>query len=272
MGLRFSAGAMNRFPGYTFEVLEIYEGTGTPVDDLAFEAWMLDRAAAGHPCVQISSWTGPVVVLGYAQKPEEVDLVWCRSHGIPVYRRLTGGTGVIHASDLGVALALPATHPWAAGVVGLYNRFLGVLEPALHAYEPRIERKQDPPRASRVRSPVCFLDQLSDTLLVNGRKVVGCAQTRRRGAVLIHAAILLGLDASLYASVFRADAAQIGAGLGAAVDGGDWREIGSAIADAAANRLDEGIVNRPRPEIGLGYREPYKEARWAPLVFGDIES
>ena len=41
-------------------------------------------------------------------------------------------------------------------------------------------------------------------LVVDGKKVVGCAQTRRGGAVLIHAAILFGLDvtpASLPADV-----------------------------------------------------------------------
>ena len=55
------------------QVLEVYEGSGSPVDDLAFEAWMLDRAAAGQPCVCATSWTGPVVVLGYAQDPADVD-------------------------------------------------------------------------------------------------------------------------------------------------------------------------------------------------------
>jgi lipoate-protein ligase A len=252
-------------------VLEIYEGTQEPVDDLAFEAWMLDRAAAGHPCFHLTRWTGPVVVLGYAQKTEEIDLGFCRRRSIPVYRRLTGGTGVIHSGDLGVALALPASHPWAVGVVGLYDRFLEVLSPALRTFEPRIERKHDPPRAARVRSPVCFLDQLSDTLLVEGRKVVGCAQTRRRGAVLIHAAILLGLDAELYAGVFRTDAAEVRSGLGIAVEGGDWRRIGLVIAHETARSLREEPAERPRPTVPAEYLEPFEEAQWAPLVFGGIE-
>jgi lipoate-protein ligase A len=251
-------------------VLEIYEGTGEPVDDLAFEAWMLDRAAAGYPCFQLTRWTGPVVVLGYAQQPEEVDLDFCRRRSIPVYRRLTGGTGVIHSGDLGVALALPASHPWAAGVVGLYDRFLEVLSPALKTFEPRIERKQDPPRAARVRSPVCFLDQLSDTLLVDGRKVVGCAQTRRRGAVLIHAAVLLGLDAELYAAVFRTESTEVRSGLGAAVEGGDWRRIGGAIARETGRGLGETPAERSRPAVPTEYLEPYEESRWTPLGIGDI--
>ncbi len=178
----------------SFSNLDVYSSTGQPVDDLAREAWLLERAAEGRVSVFLTSWEGPVIVLGYAQKAEEADLEICLAEGMPVLRRLTGGTGVIHRGDLGVGLALPLEHPWARGIVGLYGRYLDVLEPALRSLGSDVSRLRDPARASRVRSPVCFLDQLSDTLVVDGKKVVGCAQTRRGGAVLIHAAILLGLS------------------------------------------------------------------------------
>lgn len=246
-------------------VLEVYEGSGSPVDDLAFEAWMLDRAAAGHPCISLASWPGPVVVLGYAQDPAEVDLEACRGLGIPVLRRLSGGTGVIHRGDLGLSLALPFSHAWAAGVVSLYRRFLDALEPALRDAGAAVERRLDAPRASRVRSPICFEDQLSETLLVDGRKAVGCAQTRRRGAVLVHAAVLLGLDPELYGRLFRVDPARVRAALAPAVAGGDWREVGRL----AVVRLAGGLELEPRPvrrpALPEPYREVYRLPRWAPL-------
>jgi lipoate-protein ligase A len=169
--------------------LEVYQGGASPIHDLAFERWLLDRAAAGACCAFSYSWTGPVVVLGYAQNPGDVDLEWCRARSIPVLRRLTGGTGVIYRGDLALSLALPLAHDWATGVIGLYGRFLDVIEPALRSLGSEVQRIRNPRRASRVRSPICFLDQLSDTLLVDGRKAVGCAQTRRGGAVLIHTLI-----------------------------------------------------------------------------------
>jgi len=184
------------------EQLNVMESTGPPVEDLAREAWLLERAAEGEVSLLLTSWEGPVVVLGFGQRPEDADLEWCCSQGLPVLRRLTGGTGVVHRGDLGVGLALPQVHPWAKGIIGLYGRFLDVLEPALTAVGAEVSRLAEPRRGSRVRSPVCFLDQLSDTLVVDGRKAVGCAQTRRRGGVLIHAAVLLGLDAGLYARIF----------------------------------------------------------------------
>ena len=181
-------------------------------------------------------------------------------------RRLTGGTGVIHRGDLGVGLFLSGGHPWAKGVVGLYGRFLDVLGPVLRSLGSEVSRLDEPGHASRVRSPVCFLDQLSDTLVVDGRKVVGCAQTRRRGAVLIHAAILLGLDADLYARVFGVEAEEIRVGLAPALTGSDWREVGDAIVQGLEGALGLEARSCPLEPIPDQYLEPYRLFRWSPVA------
>lgn len=250
----------------TASVLSVYRSAGPPLEDLAREAWLLDRAADGEVALFLASWDGPVVVLGYAQGPEEADLDWCRRNRIPVLRRITGGTGVIHRADLGVGLFLPQEHPWAKGVVDLYGRFLDVLGPALRSLGSKVARLEQPAHASRVRSPVCFLDQLSDTLVVDGRKVVGCAQTRRRGAVLIHAAVLLGLEVTLYARVFGIAEKAIRAGLGPALPGADRREVGDAIVEGLAEALGLEARQRTLESLPERYLEPYATARWSPVL------
>lgn len=246
--------------------LEVYQGSGSAERDLAFEGWMLERAAAGRPCLLLASWEGPVTVLGYAQDPSEVDLEWCRSHGIPVLRRLSGGSGVIHRRDLSVALALPVSHVWARGVLGLYDRFLEVLVVALREAGAAVERKTDAPRATRARSPICFMEQLTDTLLVEGRKAVGCAQTRRRGAALVHAAVLLDLDPELYARVFRSDAELVRGALAPAVRSGDRRALGGLVARLLAEALGLAAAPVAMPTLPASYQEPYRTAKWAPLL------
>jgi len=246
--------------------LDVYASTGPPHEDLAREGWLLERAAEGRISVFLTSWEGPVVVLGYAQKAEEADLAFCRSESIPVLRRLTGGTGVIHRGDLGVGLALPMAHPWAKGIVGLYGRFLDALGPALRSLGSEVSRLEDPARASRVRSSICFLDQLSDTLVVDGKKVVGCAQTRRSGAVLIHAAILLGFDAEFYARIFGVDADEIRSGLAPALPGADWRQVSDAIVDGLAQALELEVRHRPLDPLPERFLEPYRTPRWSPVA------
>jgi lipoate-protein ligase A len=249
--------------------LKGFVSDGQPVEDLAREAWLLERAGGGEIGLQLTSWRGPVVVLGYGQQADEADLEWCRSEGIPVLRRLTGGTGVIHRGDLGIGLFLPRAHPWAGGIRGLYGRFLEVLEPALRGLGAKVTRIEEPRPASRVRSPVCFLDQLADTLVVGTRKAVGCAQTRRRGAVLIHAAVLLGVDAEMYARVFGESEERVLTGLAPALSGGEPHRVGVAIAEGLASALDlELDICRPEP-VPARFLEPYTSDHWAPVREGE---
>ena len=243
--------------------LDVFASVGPPSRDLAFEGDMLSRAAAGQSSLLVTSWPGPVVVLGYAQPPSDVDLGWCRHRRIPVLRRLSGGTGVIHRGDLGVALALPRDHPWAATIVGLYGHFLDALAPALADVGSRAVRIDEPRRGSRVRSPICFEDQLSDTLAVDGRKAVGCSQTRRKGGVLIHAAVLLGLDASLYTGVFGVSEERVERALAPAVEGVDPERISAAVIRRLSDRIglpaSEPAAPRPSPvQVAV-----YDEERWS---------
>lgn len=269
VGLCVSVSLCFNRAGREMAVFEVYEnGAGPPTEDLAFERWMLERAAAGNCCAFSFSWHDPVVVLGYAQDAADVDLEWCRRQGIPVLRRLTGGTGVLHHRDLGLSLAVPGSHPWARGVVGLYGRFLDALEPALRSVGSEVRRVHEPQRASRVRSSICFEDQLSDTLMVGDRKAVGCAQARRGGAILIHAAVLLRVDSGLYARAFRVQPERISKGLAPAVPNGYWREVGDTSVRHLADALGADIRRPARPAVPDRFLEPYGQLRWAPVQCG----
>jgi len=248
-------------------VLNLYQSVGSPVRDLAREGWLLQRAAEGEVSLFLTSWAGPIVVLGYGQDFGGINLELCRDRGFPVLRRLTGGTGVVHRGDLGVGLTLPIDHPWADGIISLYGRFLDVLEPALRSVGAEVSRLVEPQRAARVRSPICFFDQLADTLVAHGRKAVGCAQTRRRGAVLIHAAVLLGLDAKLYSSVFGVPVEDVVSGLAPAVPDGDWRVVGEAVAFHLAEALGLEIQRRELEPVPERFLEPYLTEKWAPIKF-----
>jgi lipoate-protein ligase A len=251
--------------------LDVFRSLGPPSHDLAFESDMLERASGGRCTLLVMSWRGPVVVLGYAQPPDDVDLRWCREQRIPVLRRLSGGTGVVHRNDLGVSLALPNDHPWAGAIVGLYDRLLEVLESALVELGSRVERPPEAKRSSRVRSPICFEDQLADTLLLGGRKVVGCSQVRRRTGVLIHAAILLGLDAQLVARVFRVDEERVCRGMAPAVLEVGWESAADAVIAGLAAALDLETLIGERPDPSGEFLEVFQTVgRWAPVPDGGI--
>ncbi len=249
----------------TLEVSEAW--TGPPGRDLAAEEGLLERAADGQPALALYSWPRPVVVLGYAQPADDVDLEWCRGARVPVLRRPTGGTGVVHHKDLSVSLALPAAHPWARGIRRLYDGFLGALQEALASLGAGVSRLDAPApaRGLRERSPICFEDQSADTLVVDGRKVVGCAQARRSRAVLVHAAVLLNFDSALYARVFRVHAARVERGLGAALPGTVPAVVGRRVAAVLATALGLEVVHPTPPEPPPAALARYGQERWAPV-------
>jgi len=192
------------------QAISVYRSLpGSPAEDLAFEEQMLKMAAEGKSSLFIYSWKTPTLVLGIAQKPETVALESCATLGIPVIKRLTGGTGVLSQNDLAVTLALPDSHPYAKTIAGLYEHFLRPIKAALNdlgvdVQKPVFEAPAGEKSASATtkRSPLCFEDIRNETFLLDGKKCVGCAQARRKGAVLIHGSLLLDLKAELTAKCF----------------------------------------------------------------------
>ncbi len=221
---------------------------GRPDRDLALEGDFLDSASDGFVSLFLYSWVSPVVVLGYGQKVEDVEMDWCREAGVPVFRRMTGGTGVVHRRDLAVSLFLPAGHRWAQRITGLYGLFLGVLAPALEAAGGQGRHTENSRKSRRDRSPICFEDQLSDTLVAAGRKVVGCAQARRARSVLIHAAVSLNLAVDVYAGAFGVSRRRIEEGVGEAVPGGRAENVAPHVEMALAKALNMIVCHEPLPE------------------------
>lgn len=247
-------------------ILKIWRSVdAAPELDLAREEELLASAARGGASAAFWSWTTPVVVLGYGQPPDDADLKLCRTRALQVRRRITGGTGVIHRADLAVSLALPVRHPWAATIRGLYHHFLAAIQETLAARG--VETTSPPPgpaRSRHERSPVCFEDVLAETLTVDGRKVVGCAQARRRDAVLVHAHIHLDPDPELYAEVFGVPLDRVERALAGV--GGEIAPIELAInlARALSAPLDLRLEETPPPDPAPAFLERYRSPRWAP--------
>jgi lipoate-protein ligase A len=156
---------------------------------MAADEVMLEGAAAGTASVRFYRWSEPTVSLGYFQ-PESVRREDARLGALPFVRRATGGATLVHHHELTYALALPAGPPWqrrGESWIGHMHRIvaaalagLGVAVRAVCAGE-----------ACKLGDVLCFLDQTPCDLLAQGRKVVGSAQRRRKGALLQHGGILL---------------------------------------------------------------------------------
>jgi len=157
---------------------------GDPFYNMALDEAIARRIGSGRgpPTLRLYGWSPSAVSIGYFQEVrEEVDLDFCRSKGVEVVRRLTGGGAVIHTEgELTYSFAVKEGDPAVPkDVQGSYARICTPIVAAL--------RRLGVDAAFR---PINDIE-------VQGRKVSGSAQTRRFGAVLQHGTLLLDMDFAL---------------------------------------------------------------------------
>lgn len=145
-----------------------------------------------RPTLRFYGWNPPTITIGYAQQAErDLDLDACRRDGVDVVRRLTGGRAVLHQEEITYSIIVPEellpgsiVHSYQVISQGLLQglRLLG-----LDAQLATGHRKQ-------YRSGLCFDAPSWYELLVDGKKIIGSAQARKRGVVLQHGSIPLNVE------------------------------------------------------------------------------
>lgn len=165
------------------------------VSNMAVDEALAESVGAGSapPTLRFYDWTPACLSLGYSQPVSDVDLERVRARGWVVVRRLTGGRAILHTDELTYSLTIPEDDPRVAGdIVESYRRLsLGLLR-GLEILGAAVHADRAGSEAHRFKGPVCFEVPSDYEITVQGRKLIGSAQTRRAGqAVLQHGALPL---------------------------------------------------------------------------------
>lgn len=188
--------------------------------NMAIDEAILRACAEGEvpPTLRLYGWAPPCLSIGYFQSAgKEVSLEECRRLGVDLVRRLTGGLAVLHDRELTYTVVLPASHPLAAGgIVDSYRRLSAGLAAGIAALGVQVEMAPqgtsrhnratggDLNTESATKTSACFELPSDFEITVDKRKLVGSAQTRKRGVVLQHGSVLLAFDAFRTAAVLKA--------------------------------------------------------------------
>jgi lipoate-protein ligase A len=157
--------------------------------NMAADEALLESAAAGVASLRTYAWSEPTVSLGYFQ-PAALRLADPLLAGLPFVRRPSGGATLVHHHEITYALALPAGPPWQARGQSWLCRMHAVITEALASLGADV-RALVCGEERKLGEVLCFLHQTPGDLLLAGRKVVGSAQRRQRGALLQHGSVLL---------------------------------------------------------------------------------
>lgn len=155
-------------------------------------------------------WKPATLSIGYFQNVEkEIDMSAVKKHGLDFVRRPTGGRGVLHEHELTYSVIVSERYPNMPETVteayrvisgGLLEGFRNLGLDAQFSLPDTAEKNDD---LKNPKSAVCFDAPSWYELIVEGKKVAGSAQTRQKGVILQHGAILLSLDEEKLISLFK---------------------------------------------------------------------
>jgi lipoate-protein ligase A len=171
------------------------------VDSSARGAWnmavdesLLEHVGRGEslPTLRLYAWQPACLSLGYAQPFADVDTVRLSERGWDVVRRPTGGRAILHTDELTYSITAPLDEPRVAGtVLESYNRLAQALLAAVKSLDVPVEMKEHKRGQEAAQGPVCFEVPSAFEITVNGKKLIGSAQARRKEGVLQHGTLPL---------------------------------------------------------------------------------
>ena len=152
-------------------------------DNMAIDEALLEEVARdGGAYLRFYRWDPPTLSLGRNQ-PNTFD-------NVPVVRRPTGGQAVWHEHEVTYAVVAPIA--LFGSLRKAYCEIHTRLARALHSLGvDAVLAPAHPPIRPSAHPASCFASPVGGEILVNGRKLVGSAQVRRRDALLQHGSILL---------------------------------------------------------------------------------
>jgi lipoate-protein ligase A len=167
--------------------------------NMAWDEAIMEAVALGQspPALRFYSWEPACLSLGFRQGWRLIDQEYCQEVGWDIVRRPTGGRAILHIDELTYSVCAPIGEPRVEGrVLESYQRLSEALLSGLRimGLEPA---KADPdPTQNGVDGPACFDGPSNYEITVQGRKLVGSAQVRKKGVVLQHGTLPLYGDVS----------------------------------------------------------------------------
>lgn len=190
----------------------INSGSCSPSFNMALDEALMDWHSEGllPPIIRFYGWNPPTLSIGYFQNVEkEINMEEVRKHNLGFVRRPTGGRGVLHEHELTYSIIVSEDYPNMPATVTEAYRVLseglliGFQKLGLDAYFSVPDTDEKKSDLKNPKSAVCFDAPSWYELVVEGKKVAGSAQTRQKGVILQHGAILLDLDENKLVSLFN---------------------------------------------------------------------
>ncbi len=173
------------------------------IDSEALEQASLDPS---FHSVRVYRFSPACVSLGRSQRGETLCKKALREAGLSCVTRPTGGRGLFHGlTDLTYSIVVGSAHSLAhQSILESYAEISQAVVRALQSVGVAARFKPGTASPVGLESPgACFEEHLAETIVLDGKKLVGSSQARKRGALLQHGSLPGKIDYSLQARLFR---------------------------------------------------------------------
>ncbi len=154
------------------------------------------------PTIRFYGWKNPSLTVGHFQNVHKtIDFSGVEKHQCDFVRRLTGGSAVLHDDELTYSIIVSEDHEKIPHSV---NEAYYILSQGLLEGYRQLGIKADfaKPRRTDERSAVCFETPAVYEMIVDGKKISGNAQTRKKGVLLQHGSIPMSFNAEMLFDLF----------------------------------------------------------------------
>jgi lipoate-protein ligase A len=236
------------------------------VDEAILEAV---EQKSGLPTLRLYSWDPPCLSIGYAQPSADIDLPRLFALGWHWVRRPTGGRAILHTDELTYSVIAPLSDPRVSGgVLESYQRLSYALLTALHVLQiPAVSQPGKSPANNQENGAVCFEVPSNYEITVQGKKLIGSAQARRKNVVLQHGTFPLRGDLTRITQVlaFTDESARSDAALrllshattseGLLGTGVSWQEAVDAVISGFQSELNLDFIREPLSPLEISRAE-----------------
>jgi len=163
------------------------------------------RAKKVPPTLRFYQWKNSSISIGFFQKLLDININYCKENSIIIVRRPTGGRAILHGTDLTYSFSSCNTYPYfSEGLLKTYSYISEALYFALKTIgiDAKIKNRREKGRIL-IGSSLCFQSVSYGEITVKGRKVIGSAQKRWQEGFLQQGSIMLTIDVTLMAKVFK---------------------------------------------------------------------
>ncbi len=177
----------------------IRSGSSDAKSNMAFDEKMLDRYMEDSlPAFRIYGWETAAFTYGVSQRPEdEIDITRCAVDGIGVAKRMTGGAVLFHHNEITYSLVCAKEDIGEPDSVFIsYRKICAFLISFYRSLglEASFALEADDFKNKCAPHSLCSASREKYDIVINGKKIGGNAQKRKKRAVFQHGSIPLGID------------------------------------------------------------------------------